>query len=96
MRAFLSDPVPAEVVRTLLDLARWSPSWGNAQDWNAYVVDGTALEVMKAAFQQLAEENAPTAPDLPRPPQEWPAHLAARVRRDRLTIGVVDLRSPAR
>ena len=79
IRAFHPDPVPTEVVRHLLDLSRWAPSWGNSQDWNAYVVDGSALEVMKAAFQQLAEENAPVAPDLPRPPQEWPAYLAARM-----------------
>ena len=79
VRAFLPDPVPTDVVRHLLDLARWAPSWANAQDWNAYVVDGTALEVMKAAFQQLAEENAPSAPDLPRPPQEWPPYLAERM-----------------
>jgi nitroreductase len=79
VRAFLPDPVPAEVVRHLLDLARWAPSWGNSQDWNAYVVEGATLEVMKAAFQQLAEEDAPSAADLPRPPQEWPAYLASRM-----------------
>ena len=79
VRAFLPDPVPVEVVRHLLDLARWAPSWGNSQDWNAYVVDGATLEVMKAAFQQLAEEDAPSASDLPRPSQEWPAYLAGRM-----------------
>ena len=79
VRAFLPEQVPAEVVRHLLDLARWAPSWGNSQDWNAYVVSGTTLDVMKAAFQQLAEENAPSASDLPRPPQEWPPYLAERM-----------------
>jgi nitroreductase len=79
VRAFLPDPVPAEVVRHLLDLARWAPSWGNSQDWNAYVLDGATLEVVKAAFQQLAEEDAPSAADLPRPPREWPAYLAERM-----------------
>ena len=79
VRAFLPEPVPAEVVRHLLDLARWAPSWGNSQDWNAYIVEGATLEVAKAAFQQLAEEDAPSAADLPRPPREWPADLAARM-----------------
>lgn len=32
-RAYLTDPVPAEAIRTVIDAARWSPSCYNEQPW---------------------------------------------------------------
>jgi nitroreductase len=79
IRAFLPDPVSAEVVRQIIDLAKWSPSWANAQDWNAYVLTGDVLDRLKEAYALLAAENADGAPDLPSPPREWPGYLAERM-----------------
>src|SRR3984893_11056541 len=37
-RAFAPDPVPLEVVRRVLDSARFAPSGGNRQGWRVIVV----------------------------------------------------------
>ena len=43
IRAFTDEAVPPDVVTAVLDDARWSPSWGNAQAWSVTVVRGKAL-----------------------------------------------------
>ncbi len=45
-RAFLPDPVPAETVREILDLARQAPSGGNLQPWHCHAVSGVALQAL--------------------------------------------------
>jgi nitroreductase len=52
-RAFTQDPVPAEVVREILDAARRAPSGGNLQPWRVYVLGGEPL----ATFKNLIAEN---------------------------------------
>jgi nitroreductase len=44
IRRFKPDAVPQELIREILDEARWSPSWANTQAWNIYVVSGKTLE----------------------------------------------------
>lgn len=78
VRAFLAEPVPADTVVQILDLAKWSPSWANTQAWNVYVVQGTPLERIKAAFAILGGERLPGVPDVPMPSRDWPEYLAAR------------------
>jgi nitroreductase len=41
-RAFLPQPVPENLLREILDVARWSPSGGNLQPWKVIAVSGTA------------------------------------------------------
>ena len=43
-RAFLSTPVPAEVVRNILQTAKRAPSGGNLQPWHVYVLAGAPLD----------------------------------------------------
>jgi nitroreductase len=38
-REFLPDPVPRDVVRRILDTARFAPNGGNAQAWRTIVVE---------------------------------------------------------
>ncbi|MBM4350732.1 MAG: nitroreductase [Deltaproteobacteria bacterium] len=38
IRKYKPDPVPEEVLRTILDAVRWSPSWANTQCWEVVVV----------------------------------------------------------
>ena len=33
IRRFLPDPLPEQLIREVLDAARWSPSWRNTQAW---------------------------------------------------------------
>ena len=79
IRAFLPEPIPTETVRQIIDLAKWSPSWANAQDWNVYVLQGEALERVRAAYTVLGEESAQAQTDLPMPPTDWPEYLASRM-----------------
>jgi len=43
IRKFKSEPVPRELIRGILEQARWSPSWGNTQAWEFYVVTGQSF-----------------------------------------------------
>jgi nitroreductase len=88
IRSFTSKPVPDELIREILDQARWSPSWANTQAWSIYVVTGDALARLKSASQVPAQREAPAGPDF-RMPREWPPHLAARTKQ------LFDLRSAA-
>lgn len=46
IREFTDEPVPREVVERILDIARWSPSGSNVQDWRFVVV--TDKKLLKA------------------------------------------------
>jgi 5,6-dimethylbenzimidazole synthase len=43
VRRFRSDPVPAELIEQLLDLAQLAPSVGNSQPWRFVAVDSAAM-----------------------------------------------------
>jgi nitroreductase len=38
VRKFRPDPIPAELLRDLFEVARWAPSWANTQCWEVIVV----------------------------------------------------------
>jgi nitroreductase len=77
IRAYRPEPVPEQVVREILDEARWSPSWRNTQAWDVWAVSGDALERFKAEFRRAAERNAPGGLDLP-VTADWPQACSAR------------------
>jgi nitroreductase len=82
IRAFTSDPVPESVVREILEEARWAPSWGNAQDWEVFVVTGDALGRLKDGLQKAAESGAAQPADIAMPlsgAEVWPDHIASRM-----------------
>jgi nitroreductase len=71
IRKFRPDPVPEELIREILDAARWSPSWGNTQPWEVVVVSGAPLERLKNANRQRLMEGGIAEPDTPMP-GDWP------------------------
>lgn len=77
-RAFLAEPVDAETVGQILDLAKWAPSWANTQGWSVYVFAGDSLDRLKAALVEKVEAEEPPAPDIPAP-ADWPGYLAERM-----------------
>jgi nitroreductase len=79
IRRFKPEPPPRELVREILDEARWSPSITNTQPWRIYVVTGETLARLKKGYETAGERETPAAPDFPMP-REWPAHLAARTK----------------
>lgn len=68
-RAFLSEAVPVEDVRAILEIARWAPSGGNLQPWRVIAVSGEAREAVirvagEALFSAANEEGErPIYPD---------------------------------
>ena len=79
IRAFKPDPVPEELIREILEAARWSPSWANTQAWHVFVASGETLTKLKSAAPTPATGEAPADPDF-RMPREWPPQLAARTK----------------
>ena len=77
IRKFTGKGVPEVIVEEILDAARWSPSWGNTQPWEFYVLTGRPLAQFKEANGRMLEEGLPSSPDVPMP-EAWPAALKAR------------------
>ena len=50
IRRFRPDPVPPDLLREVLDLARWSPSWGNTQPWQVVITSGEATAKLREAL----------------------------------------------
>ncbi len=63
-RAFLDTPVSGEVLRSILDTARRSPSGGNLQPWHVWVLGGEEMVRFKAMIKgrldagQFGEEGS--------------------------------------
>jgi nitroreductase len=51
-RAFLDTPVPIETIRSMLDVAKQSPSGGNLQPWQVHVLLGAPLREFLALIQE--------------------------------------------
>jgi nitroreductase len=77
IRAYTNEPVPQDVVREILDEARWAPSWRNTQAWNVWALSGGALERFKQEFREAAGRQDPGGLDLPAT-AEWPQACSAR------------------
>ena len=79
IRAYTDQPVPAELVREILDEARWAPSSRNTQGWSVWVVTGDALDRFKTAFKAALEREEADASDLPGTATgDWPETCSAR------------------
>lgn len=65
-RGFQDRPVPREVIERMLDMARRTASWCNAQPWQVLVTSGAATERFRGAMLQQAN-SPPETPDF-----DWP------------------------
>ena len=65
VRAFLPDPVPAAVVKEILEAAHRAPSGGNLQPWRVYALAGEPLAELKrlAAAAPMEETQYPVYPE---------------------------------
>jgi len=63
-KAFGSQPVPPELLRELLDLARWAPNHHLTNPWRFRVVGPNALEGLKAAVGPASASKLDRAPTL--------------------------------
>lgn len=81
VRAFTDEMPSADVVRDILDAARWSPSGGNMQPWKAIAVAGRARDdVIAVAHHALAVNPAGEDGDYPVQPDALLAILRERRR----------------
>lgn len=61
IRAFKPEPVPEDVLREILDIARFAPSNCNTQPWHLTVVSGEARERLeKAIVEEIFSGKAPS------------------------------------
>ena len=79
VRAYKPEPLPKELIRKILETAKWSPSFGDSQPWEVAIVTGKKLEEIKDVLGKEIESGAPAKPDLP-VPAEWPPEIAARMK----------------
>ncbi len=56
-RGFLPKPVPRAAIERLLEVAQRTPSWCNAQPWQAHIASGAATERFRAALMAHGPNN---------------------------------------
>jgi nitroreductase len=77
IRKFKSQDVTKNIITKILELARWSPSWGNTQPWDLYVLTGKTLAKFKEMNLKKTLAGAAIASDVPMP-TNWPDAMKAR------------------
>ncbi len=88
IRAFRPEPVPAAVLREIVQCARWAPSAANTQPWEFTIVAGEALQELRSRLRAAA-----AADPVGKPEMTWPAALPERFRKRRAEVGSVVLRA---
>jgi nitroreductase len=78
IRKFKPDPVPLELLKEVIDIAKWSPSYKNTQPWEVMIISGKKKEELSKILIELLEENNKPCPDMPEP-KLWPQTLDARI-----------------
>ncbi|MDH2384486.1 nitroreductase [Bradyrhizobium sp. CER78] len=65
-RGFTDKPVPIEVVKDILSIARFTPSSSNTQPWKCYVLTGKARErLVEAAVKNFNDNHDKLVPEYP-------------------------------
>ena len=65
IRGFKPDPVPEEIIREVLDIARHAPSNGNTQPWYMSVVSGESRNQLENAVFEGAKSGLQPNPQWP-------------------------------
>jgi nitroreductase len=84
VRGFTDEPVPREVLERVLAAAARSPSGGNLQPWNTYVLTGASLAELK---RRTAQRLAAGDPGDEREYAIYPPHLKSPYRDRRFAAG---------
>jgi nitroreductase len=78
IRKFKSESVSKDVLREIIDIAHWSPSYRNCQPWEITVVSGGKKDALSALLINMAEKGVVPNPDIPAP-QSWPSDIKLRM-----------------
>jgi nitroreductase len=76
-RGFLPRPVERATIERVLEIAQRTPSWCNAQPWQAHITSGPATERLRAALLARVTSHEPE-PDYPFPREYRGVYLARR------------------
>jgi len=86
--------VARETVMSVLDAARWAPSWVNTQPWSVAVVSGEVKDRLSDAVIEARLSGAPANPDFSFRPTEWGEPFISRRRACRSTLfSIIGVRS---
>ena len=77
IRKYKDQKIPREILESVLDEARWSPSWGNTQPWEVYVMTGKVLEEFRQENVRLMKAGSFPGLDV-QMPVTWPDELKKR------------------
>jgi nitroreductase len=77
IRKFKSQDVPQNILTEILEIARWSPSWGNTQPWDLYILMGNTLAKFKEMNLKQTLAGASIVSDVPML-TNWPDAMKAR------------------
>jgi len=81
IRAFRPEPVPAAVLREIVDTARWTPSAANTQPWELTIVGGDRLQTLRKRLRETSQADPVGKPEM-----RWPPNLPERFKERRLGI----------
>jgi nitroreductase len=96
IRKFISEPVPEDIIMSIINTAKWSPSYKNSQPWEVVVVSGAKKDQLSGLLIGMLEKGEKTVPDIPEPvswPQQIEARIAGHMKRRSEYFGV-DLNDP--
>ena len=82
-RMFKPDPVPADTIGHILELAQQTPSWCNCQPWRLVIARGAATQRFREAIFAHARSGAKPQPDF-----AFPAAYLGEYRERRKVCGV--------
>jgi len=80
IREFESELVPADTVRQIVEAAGRAPSSKNTQPWKLYLVQGAALDALRADYLAAFDAGRPGKPDYRYSPDPLPDVWMARAR----------------
>lgn len=80
IREFEPELVPADVVRQLVEAAGRAPSSKNTQPWKLFLVQGAALEKLRADYLAAFDAGRPAKPDYAYSPNPLPEAWTARAK----------------
>jgi len=72
-RAYRDEPVPHDVIETMLAIAQSAASWCNSQPWQVHVTEGQATERFRKAFYERALADAASGTMMPESDFPFPA-----------------------
>lgn len=81
-RAFRPEPLPRDLIESMLVTAQRAASWSNTQPWWLHVVSGAPLEALRRDCWEQAGIDA-----TPRPEIEWPHHHSGKHQERRRECG---------